>query len=78
MFSGLADFGVTQLATVPVMLMLLVGLFAQYRPKRWDRGLESELGHWSPVFKGLLLALAIFAVELLGPSGVAPFIYFQF
>lgn len=78
MFGGLADFGVARLATVPVILMLLVGLFAQYRPQRWDRGLERELGQWSPVVKGFVLAVAIFAIELLGPSGVAPFIYFQF
>jgi hypothetical protein len=32
----------------------------------------------APVPQGAVLALALFAIDALGPEGVAPFIYFQF
>jgi alginate O-acetyltransferase complex protein AlgI len=30
------------------------------------------------VASGAVLALGVFVIEMLGPTGVAPFIYFQF
>lgn len=70
--------GAATLATVPVMLALLPGLFGQFQPLRWRKSLEHELGCWPAMARGAAFASAIFAIELLGPSGVAPFIYFRF
>lgn len=70
--------GECTLATIPVLLALLVGLAGQYQPLRWRKAFEYELGRWPAVARGAAFAVAIFAIELLGPSGVAPFIYFRF
>jgi hypothetical protein len=70
--------GAITLASVPVMLALLLGLAGQYQPLRWRKALECEVGCWPALARGAAFAVAIFAIELLGPSGVAPFIYFRF
>jgi len=70
--------GALTLATVPVILALAIGLLGQYQPVRWRKVLECELGWWPPLVRGTVFATAIFTIELLGPSGVAPFIYFRF
>jgi alginate O-acetyltransferase complex protein AlgI len=58
--------------------MLTVGLLSQFRPQRWLTALEAELGRWPAIIRGAALAAAIFAIEVLGPTCVAPFIDFQF
>jgi alginate O-acetyltransferase complex protein AlgI len=75
---GLFTPGKATLATVPVILMLILGLFGQYQPRRWRKGVEGEMSRWPALVRGAALAAAIIVIELLGPSGVAPFIYFQF
>ncbi len=77
-FKGILSWGSSELLNPIVLLLIFLGLFAQYRPRRWDRLVEFELSQWSPALVGVLLALFIFAIEVLGPTGVAPFIYFQF
>jgi hypothetical protein len=37
-----------------------------------------QLGRWPALARGAALAVALALIEFLGPSGVAPFIYFQF
>jgi D-alanyl-lipoteichoic acid acyltransferase DltB (MBOAT superfamily) len=66
------------LACWPVIISLSLGLFMQYRSKRWDIGIEKALARWPSLLRGACFAVVIFVIELLGPSGVAPFIYFQF
>jgi D-alanyl-lipoteichoic acid acyltransferase DltB (MBOAT superfamily) len=70
--------GTLTLATGPVVLALVLGLAGQFQPRRWRKALECELGRWPALLRGAAFATAISAIELLGPSGVAPFIYFQF
>jgi alginate O-acetyltransferase complex protein AlgI len=60
------------------VLMLMIGLLSQFRPQRWITALEAELCKWPALVRGATLAVAIFTIEVLGPTGVAPFIYFQF
>jgi hypothetical protein len=60
------------------MIVLILGLAGQYMPPRWRNGLEIELGRWPALARGAVLAVAITIIEILGPTGVAPFIYFQF
>ena len=67
--------GIARGATTPVVLMLLAGLLGQFRPQRWFTALEAEFSRWPALVRGGALAVAIFAIEVLGPTGVAPFIY---
>jgi alginate O-acetyltransferase complex protein AlgI len=78
MLRGLMMPGVATLATTPVVLMLILGLLGQYKPQRWRKGVEGELSRWPALVRGAAFAAAIISIELLGPSGIAPFIYFQF
>jgi alginate O-acetyltransferase complex protein AlgI len=78
MLRGLMTPGTASLATVPIVLMLIFGLLGQYQPRRWRKGVEGELSRWPALARGAALAAAIILIEILGPNGVAPFIYFQF
>ncbi|GAA5263704.1 alginate O-acetyltransferase complex protein AlgI [Acidiphilium sp. MT5] len=70
--------GPASLATMPVVVVLILGLFGQYLPRRWRFGLEIEIARWPAALRGAGLAVALFIISVLGPTGVAPFIYFQF
>jgi hypothetical protein len=61
-----------------VVAALVVGLLGQYAPRMWRRGLEATMSRLPAVANGALLAVGVCVIELLGPTGVAPFIYFQF
>ncbi len=77
-FGRLRTPGAATLATGPVVLVLFLGLAGQWMPPRWRNGFEVEMGRWPALVRGAALAAAIAAIEILGPTGVAPFIYFQF
>ena len=70
--------GPLTLASAATVAALLLGLAGQYAPQRWPEALERELARWSAPARGAAFAVVIFMIELLGPSGIAPFIYFQF
>jgi len=70
--------GAATLATWPVLATLAVGLFAQYLSPSLRRAAEATMARLPMAFNGAALAAAVFLIELLGPTGVAPFIYFQF
>jgi D-alanyl-lipoteichoic acid acyltransferase DltB (MBOAT superfamily) len=70
--------GSLTLASAGTVTVLLLGLVGQYAPQRWPDALERELIQWPVAIRGAAFAGAIFVIELLGPSGIAPFIYFQF
>lgn len=78
MLRRLAVPGALTVAGVPVVLALIAGLAGQFQPLRWRKMLEYELGRWPALARGAAFAAAIFTIEVLGPSGVAPFIYFRF
>jgi hypothetical protein len=61
-----------------VLIVLFLGLASQYMPQRWRNGLEIELSRWPGLARGAAFGVAIVIIEILGPTGVAPFIYFQF
>jgi D-alanyl-lipoteichoic acid acyltransferase DltB (MBOAT superfamily) len=77
-FSRLATAGPATLAATPVCIVLFLGLAGQFAPTRWRNGLELEMGRWPALARGAALAVALTVIEILGPTGVAPFIYFQF
>jgi D-alanyl-lipoteichoic acid acyltransferase DltB (MBOAT superfamily) len=75
---NLATPGPLTLASYPVLLVLGIGLAAQYLPRRWRVRLEITLARTPALLRGAGLAVALFIIQLLGPTGAAPFIYFQF
>ena len=77
-FARFAVVGPLTLASGSVVGLLLLGLAGQYAPPRWNLALENELSRWAAPVRGAALAGALFVIEVLGPSGIAPFIYFQF
>ena len=77
-FRRLPVAGAARLATAPVCIVLFLGLAGQFMPSRWRNAFEIELGRWPALARGAALAAAIAVIEILGPTGVAPFIYFQF
>jgi D-alanyl-lipoteichoic acid acyltransferase DltB (MBOAT superfamily) len=70
--------GAASLAVWPVVVTLLIGLFGQYAPRMWRRGVEATMARMPFAANGAVLALGVYVIEMLGPTGVAPFIYFQF
>ena len=74
----LAAPGRATLAAWPVVIALLLGLFGQYAPRLWRRTAEATMSRLPFAVNGALLTLGVYAIEVLGPTGVAPFIYFQF
>jgi D-alanyl-lipoteichoic acid acyltransferase DltB (MBOAT superfamily) len=77
-FGRLGVPGAVTLASTPVCIVLFLGLAGQYMPSRWRNAFEIEMGRWPALARGAALAMAIALIEILGPTGVAPFIYFQF
>ena len=77
-FRSLGAGGAATLATAPVCIVLFLGLAGQFTPPRWRNAFEVQLGRWPALARGAALAVAIGLIEILGPTGVAPFIYFQF
>jgi D-alanyl-lipoteichoic acid acyltransferase DltB (MBOAT superfamily) len=61
-----------------VVLVIAGMLAAQLVPANAVRRLQARISRWSvPAHVGVL-AIVILTVDVLGPTGVAPFIYFQF
>ena len=73
---------VTGSATTSVnpMVVVVVGLMlaSQLVPHRVVGTLQVGFSRWPVVAQGLALAAALTIIDVLGPQGVAPFIYFQF
>jgi alginate O-acetyltransferase complex protein AlgI len=66
------------LVTTGVLLAIVVGIGSQYLPARIPRLVMARFSRL-PVFgQATVLALALMVTSVLGPEGVAPFIYFQF
>ena len=61
-----------------MVLCVLAGIGLQYLPRRMHLRLHLGAIRLHPLVLGSLFALALTAVEVLGPSAPAPFIYFQF
>jgi D-alanyl-lipoteichoic acid acyltransferase DltB (MBOAT superfamily) len=66
------------LVTAGVIAAIAVGLIDQYIPRAaWGRAM-ARFSYFAPVVQGLVLGVALLLINTMGPSGVAPFIYFRF
>jgi alginate O-acetyltransferase complex protein AlgI len=61
-----------------VLAALAVGLLSQWIPRSLLTGLEDRFSVLPAAGQGVALAAALLVIEVLGPPGVAAFIYFQF
>ena len=64
--------------TPTVLLLIAIGIGMQYIPKDLGARVEVAFARWRPVAAAGTLGVALLALDALGPTGVAPFIYFQF
>jgi alginate O-acetyltransferase complex protein AlgI len=63
----------------PLVVVMVAGMLAlQFWPRGFGLWLQSGLSRLKPAPLGIVFALALLVIVTLGPSGVAPFIYFQF
>ncbi|MGE0036709.1 MAG: MBOAT family protein [Xanthobacteraceae bacterium] len=74
--SGDAVFGTT--VTPLVATMLVMGALTQIIPDRWSNALEASYDRASLAVKVAVPFAVIFLIAIAAPSGVPPFIYFQF
>jgi D-alanyl-lipoteichoic acid acyltransferase DltB (MBOAT superfamily) len=73
-----ANWGVGTLVTPTVLLALVAGMVGQFVPRRWGDAFEYRVSHLPPMVLAVGVGLSLVVINLLGPQGVAPFIYFQF
>jgi hypothetical protein len=63
----------------PLIVFTIAGMLAlQFWPRGLGLWVQSGLSRLKPAPLGVVLALALLVIVILGPAGVAPFIYFQF
>jgi uncharacterized membrane protein len=74
--AGLGSLG--SLVTLWVVALCVLGIAAQYVPRRAFEGLEASFSRIGWAGQGLVLALALFLIDVLGPAGPAEFLYFKF
>ena len=70
--------GVGELVTPLVLVTIAAGMVGQFVPKQLGDALEYRASKLPPAVLGVGVGLFLVIVNLLGPVGVAPFIYFAF
>jgi len=66
-------------AITPLLLLVIAGsVAAQFIPPRFSDRLQISFSRLAPMAQAATLAVALVAIDTLGPEGVSPFIYFQF
>ena len=76
LIAGLGSIGTA--VTLPVVGLVALGVAIQYVPRRTIEDLEAGFSRVGWVGQGLVLALALFLIDVLGPAGPAEFLYFRF
>lgn len=71
--------GAGEIAVPFVVLVLILGsLVAQWMPSVVGNVVEYRFSRMAPIVQAVLFGVFLSLVQVLGPQGVAPFIYFQF
>ena len=66
------------LVTFGVVAAILAGIASQYLPSSWPRALMERFSRLPVVAQATVLGLGLMVTSVMGPEGVAPFIYFRF
>jgi len=72
------NWGVGTMVTPMVVVAIVVGLAGQFVPPRLGDALEYRASRLPAGWLGIGVGLWLVVINLLGPQGIAPFIYFQF
>jgi alginate O-acetyltransferase complex protein AlgI len=70
--------GPATLVTLPVLLAIAGGIGSQYVSAGTVGRLTARFAQLRPAFQGGVAAAALVGIGVLGPQGVAPFIYYRF
>jgi D-alanyl-lipoteichoic acid acyltransferase DltB (MBOAT superfamily) len=70
--------GPAPLVTGPVLLTIAASLAVQFVPRTLTKNLMADISRLSPLVQAVGFGAFLVLVDLLGPPGIAPFIYFQF
>ena len=63
----------------PLLVFTIVAvLAAQYIPRTWTDRVQEQFSQQRPVLQAVGIGLALLVITTLGPTGVAPFIYYRF
>jgi len=76
--SRLAHPGPAPMVTPLVIGAILISIASQYVSPATVAGAQRRFSELSPVSQGAVLAGCLYVITLLGPQGVAPFIYYRF
>jgi alginate O-acetyltransferase complex protein AlgI len=76
LFTGWGDS--SPLVTSGVLLAIVAGIGSQYLPARIPRLVMARFSRLPVLGQATVLAFSLMLTSVLGPEGVAPFIYFQF
>ena len=76
--SRLAHPGPAPMVTPLVIGAIVVSIASQYVNPRTVARAQRRFSELAPVAQGAVLAGALYVITLLGPTGVAPFIYYRF
>jgi D-alanyl-lipoteichoic acid acyltransferase DltB (MBOAT superfamily) len=61
-----------------VVAIVVSALAVQVGPHVWSARIQAHFSRWTVWSQSLALAGALIAIDMMGPAGVAPFIYFRF
>jgi len=78
LFGGEGLANTKSLVTPTVMIVIVLMIASQFVPPRIPEKLSVAFARVPPVFQVLVGAAGLALISVLGPEGVAPFIYFQF
>ncbi|MHB1138053.1 MAG: MBOAT family O-acyltransferase, partial [Microthrixaceae bacterium] len=78
LLSLVTNWGVGTLVTPVVLLAVAVGMIGQFVPQRLGDRFEYLASQLPPFVLAAGVGVFLLAINLLGPQGVAPFIYFDF
>lgn len=78
LWRSLMAWGEPELVTPLILLTIAATLACQFIPRRVGLSLEYRASLLPPIAQGLGFAVLLLVIDILGPQGVAPFIYFQF
>jgi D-alanyl-lipoteichoic acid acyltransferase DltB (MBOAT superfamily) len=70
--------GPAPLVTTLALVVIGLALASQFVPPTAVEGVQARFTRFGPGLQVLVLAGALTVIDVLGPDGVAPFIYFQF
>lgn len=61
-----------------IVLTVALGVLGTWFPMAWREAARAQFAKLPVTAQGALFALVVLAIETAGPTGIAPFIYFQF